>query len=347
MFKISKLLSLMLAPFMMYADDVDGGGGAAEVDRGDTLSAGAPDTAASDAAAADAAAEAEAIRAAAEAAGGTLAGGAEVDEVVEGETAEQTAARKATGKGMIPVERHSAILAKAREERDAAVAALAQQQKGREVAAVNADITKIEGDITTKETEYNEALVAGEVEKASKIMREIRAMERNMGDMKADMKAAIAESNAIERVRYDTVVERLEEAYPALNPDHDEYDKAQVGEVMELQRAYRVTGLTAAAALQKAVKLLMKPATAKQEDAATVTPRVDAAAVAAAKRTEEATKKALDANKRTPPDAAKVGLDSDKLGGGVLTADAVMKMDQGKFAKIDEETLSRLRGDTI
>lgn len=320
------------ARLMKPEDDGSAGGAAAVVDRGDTMSAGAPDTTAADAAAADAAKEAEAIRTAAEAGED---GKAKTDD--------------AGGKGsMIPLDRHKTMLDKVRNERDAAVAALSQQAKGREIGAVNAEITAIEASITAKEEAYNQALIDGEGTKASALMKEIRAAERSMGDMKTAMSVEIAESRAIERVRFDTTVSRLEGAYPMLNPDHESFDKDQVAEVMDLHAAYVSRGMTASAALQKAVKVTMgEPTTSKQEDAVTITPRVDATALADAKRTEAATAKALDAAKRTPPNAAKVGLDGDKLGGGQMTAEMAMKLGQDKFAKLDEDTLSRMRGDVL
>lgn len=348
-------LKQQVARLMDAADEGSAGGGA--VDRGDTLAAGAP--AVDDTAIAEVAAEAERIRAEAAAAAATKPGEADPNAPLEGESAEETAARVAAAgaddkKGkvaMIPVERHKVMLDKAREERDALAAQLAQQAKGREIVETNAEITKIETAITTKETEYNAALIAGEVEKAGKLMTEIRAMERGIGDLKADMRAQVAETRAVERVRYDTTVERLEAAYDQLNPEHESFDKAQVAEVMDLKAAYETRGMAPSAALQKAVKLIMGAETAKQKTAATTTARVSpedvAAAAAEAKRAEEATRKALDAANKTPPSAAKVGVDSDKLGGGQVTADMVMKMDQGKFAKLDEDTLARLRGDAI
>lgn len=331
---------------------------AAAVARGDTLLAGAP-AAVTDAAKADA--DAEAARILADAAKTAEGEGADPDAPKEGETAEQTAERvaAAAAKGgkaaMIPVERHKAMLDKAREERDALAAQLANQQKGATVVATNEKITAIETKVLAKEGEYNKALIDGEVEKATTLMREIRGMEREMGDLKGAMQAQAAETRAVEQVRYETAVERLEAAYPALNPDHESFDTAQVAEVMELQSAYKLTGMAPTAALQKAVKLIMGADTAAQKSAATVTPRVTAeeaaaataAAAAAAKRTEDATKKAIDAANRTPASAAKIGVDSDKLGGPKLTSDAVMKMSQAQFAKLDDATLASLRGDDV
>lgn len=333
---------LSRAVYMAPSDDqtagAGGAGGAAAVDRGDTLSAGAPDAEAAAQVAADAEAEAERIRA--EEAAKTAAG--EAGAAGEGEGAEG-------GKkpAMIPVERHKAVLDKTRAERDALAAELAQYQKGKQVEQVNADITKIEEQVTAKEAEYNKAMVDGDVEKATALMREIRTMERQMGDLKADMKAQAASVQAVESVRYNTAVERLEAAYPALNPDHESFDKDAVADVMDLKDTYQRRGMTPTDALQRAVAKLMKAETGKQEAATTVTPRVDAAAVAAAARKEAATGKAVEAATKTPPSTASIGMDSDKRGAGAIDAKEVMKMSQDQFRKLDEKTLAQLRGDEM
>lgn len=335
---------LSRAVFMAPLGDDQGvtagaGGAAAAVDRGDTLSAGAPVV--DDQAAKDAAAEAERIRAEEAAKAGAKEG--------EGEGEGEGEAAGADGKkpAMIPVERHKTMLDKLRAERDALAAQVAATQQGKVVAATNETITKIEERVIAKEAEYNKLLVEGEVEKATAVMREIRKMEGEMVDLKADLKAQASTAQAVESIRYDTAVERLEAAYPVLNPDHESFDKDQVSDIMDLKETYQRKGLGATAALQKAVAKLLGAATGKQETATTVTPRVDAAAVAAAERKEAATAKAVDAATKTPPSAAKVGADSDKHGGGAVTAEDVMKMGQDKFATLNEETLARLRGDIV
>jgi hypothetical protein len=310
-------------------------GSAAGADRGDTLAAGAPVV--DDQAAADAAAEAERIRAeeAAKAAGTTDDKDGAADDGADGK------------KAMIPLDRHKAVLDKTRAERDAMAAQLKAFQEGQAVVKTNTDITKLEEKVAAKEAEYNKALVDGEVDKATAIMREIRATEREIGDLKVEMRTQAATAQAIESVRYNTVVERLEAAYPQLNPDHESFDKEAVSDVMDLKDTYQRKGMTPSAALQKAVEKLMPAQTAKQEQATSVTPRVDKAAVTGAERKEAATAKAVDAATKTPPSAAKVGADSDRHGGGAVSAEDVMKMDQDKFAKLNEETLARLRGDVL
>jgi hypothetical protein len=48
-----------------------------------------------------------------------------------------------------------------------------------------------------------------------------------------------ARAIAVEQVRLDLMVERLEQEYPQINPDADEYDQDLVDEVMELRICLR------------------------------------------------------------------------------------------------------------
>ena len=113
----------------------------------------------------------------------------------------------------------------------------------------------------------------------------------------------------------------------------------------DLKATYERKGLTPTAALQKAVSRLVKAETVKQEEAAEVKPKVDAAAIAA-ERKKDAVAKALKATATTPPSTTKVGLDSDKAGGSP-DAKSVMKMSYKDFSALPEEALARMRGDEL
>ena len=116
---------------------------------------------------------------------------------------------------------------------------------------------------------------------------------------------------------------------------------------MELMQGYVATGkYNRADALQKAVKMLMPAVTTRQEKAVESDVRVDAAEVAKNARTLAARDKAASAAAQQPPDIAKVGVDSDKMGGKLDAAKAI-KLPQEQFAKLDEETLSKMRGDEL
>jgi hypothetical protein len=67
----------------------------------------------------------------------------------------------------------------------------------------------------------------------------------------------------------------------------------------------------------------------------------------AEERARKAREKAAEANRRQPAGTSGVGLDSDKAGKMSEMGIDVMRMSQDKFAKLDDETKARLRGDVI
>lgn len=321
------------------------------IDRGDDF---APkDDAADDAAAAATeaaqaaalAAETAAAEAAAKKDADKIAGKAEGDEDDKDGDKDEDKSKKPTAK-RIPLDRHEQLMAKQRETNAALAARLAQYEKGAKVADLNADLNAADTKIVDLEKQYAKLVADGEVEKAAAVMADIRRTEREMSTAQSDLKIAAAVAEATERVRYSTSLERIETAFPQLNPDHDEYDSELDTDVADLKATYERKGMTPAAALQKAVAKLVKPATVKQEAATTVTPKVDAAAVAA-ERKKDAVTKTLDATAKTPPNTSKVGMDSDRDGGGVKTAKDIIKMPFKDFASLGEDELSRARGDIL
>jgi hypothetical protein len=195
------------------------------------------------------------------------------------------------------------------------------------------------------EKQYNKLLADGEIDKAAELMSKIRRGEREIVELKADMKAQAAEIRAREAARYDIVLERIEEAYPQLNPDDDSFDKDLVQDVADLKEVYQKRGYAPSKALQLAVKKLLGSETRTQAVATEVTPRVSDKDVAT-ERKKAAVARNADAAKRTPPSTRDIGLDHDKAGGGLSPKD-VMNMSQEEFAKLTEEQLKKLRGDDV
>ena len=274
----------------------------------------------------------------------------EDDKVVKDEVKDEAKAEpKAEPKKdtRIPLARHEELLAKERERRAALETELANSRQGQRVATTNADISKAEEKLLTLEEEHAQLVTDGDAKKAAGKMTEIRKLERSIIESRAELNTQAAEARAYERVRYDMVCDRLEEAYPTLNEKHESFDAEKSAEVMELMQGYVATGkYNRADALQKAVKMLMPAVTTRQEKAVESDVRVDAAEVAKNARTLAARDKAASAAAQQPPDIAKVGVDSDKMGGKLDAAKAI-KLPQEQFAKLDEETLSKMRGDEL
>lgn len=324
--------------------------GGGPVDRGDDFTPTGPDAeepSPDDEAAADAALAAETAAAEAEAAKAKKEKPAVEPEADEGD--EDGDKDKPKAKKRIPLDRHEAILSKERDQRKALEAQLAQYQQGAKVADINVELTAAEEKIGKLESDYAKLLADGEVEKATKVMADIRRTEREISEAKADMKIAAATATAIETTRYRMSLERVEAAFPALNPDHEDFDAELLGDVADLKTTYERKGMTPTDALQKAVKKLLPTETVKQDDAVTVKPKVgaaDAAAAVAAERKKGAVAKTLEATSKQPASLAKAGMDSDKDGGSVSAKD-VLKMSFKDFSALDEQTLAKMRGDVL
>lgn len=344
--------------FNRYMAPTDGGegGGGGTVDRGDDWTptddaAGAKDDAKSGSDAKDD--------------GGAKDEGGEGEGEDEGEEGEGDAKDGKDGKdgkgdakdakdgkkdARLPLARHKEILAKERERREALEREVAALKTNQSVAKTNEDITAAETSVLAMEKEYLDLLAKGEVEKAAAKMAEIRRTERSIVQANAALETQAAEARAYERVKYDTTVERLESAYPQINPDHDDYDKDITTEVVALRDDFIASGrYSRAEALQKACKMLLKADTTRQKAATEVDVRVtkdDVAKAVKDERKKEAVTRNVAVSGKQPPNVANIGQDSDKSG-GVLKAEDVIRLDQKSFAKLADADLSRLRGDTL
>lgn len=249
----------------------------------------------------------------------------------------------------IPLARHKEILDRERNIRADLEKQVENLKRGAAVSVTNEEITKLEDKVTSMEAEYNKALADGEIDKATKLMGQIRAAERQIGDSRGEMRSQVAEARAYERVRYDNTVDRLEAAFPQLVEGNDDYDDEATKEVLELRDAYQLKGYAPADALQKAAKMVLGASTGRQQKAVDTDVRVDKADLAKAtaeERKKDAVARNLKVAGKAAPDLKNVGIDSDRAGGS-LTARDVSKMPQEAFAKLSEKDIARLRGDDL
>lgn len=334
--------------YMKPADDgTQGGGGGGAADRGDDFT-----PTGSDADKGTTTVElteedeelAEGLR------GGKDAKDDEVDDTEDEDDEEEEKKAKAKAKdSRIPLKRHKEILQREREQRQALEEQLAKFQTGQQVADTNKEIDAAEKKLDELESQYEELLADGKTADARQLRQQIRTMEREVAEHRANLNAQATTARAIEQVRYDTTVERLEAQFPQINPDHEDFDREKVAEVMELKMAFQAKGETPSKALQKAVKYVFPVSTAAQREATEVKARVnedDPKVAAAKKRVADAVKRNTDAAGKQPASTTKAGMDHDKAG-GKLTAEAVVKMTQDAFAKLSDEDLAALRGDDI
>ena len=271
---------------------------------------------------------------------------AAAEELEEGtEEAKKTGTPK-SGKGkFIPLDRHEKLLKKERARREELEAQLSQSRAGQQMAQANEDLSRVEDELVAMEAKYNDLLAEGDTQAAAQLMTQIRRKNAELSSITAAQRDAEVMARAVEKVRFDEALDRIEEAYPELDPESEDYDEDTYQDVYDLMMAGRQRGLSATKALQRAVARVMGAETTAQKRATTATPRVDENDVASRRR-GEAVRRNLDAARRTPPATHRISANNDAAG-GALTAKAVMSMSEDDFEKLSDKDLARLRGDVL
>ena len=240
----------------------------------------------------------------------------------------------------IPKARFDEALGKAKQREQALLEEIEKLKGGQQAAATTKAVSEMRGKIDELQDKYEDLILDGKKEEARKVRRQVDALRDELNEYQTSTKSEAARRAAIDEMSYNAQLAGYEAKYPALNPEHEDFDEDKTDEVATLLNAFVKAGQKRADALAKAIKYVMGNPPAKGDD------KDDAAKKAADARAAEARRKAAEANKQQPPNGKNVGLDSDKAGGGKGDVD-VMRLSQDKFAKLDEETLSKLRGDEI
>lgn len=257
---------------------------------------------------------------------------------------------------------------KAEAERTAA--AEARAKKAEEVAAQRAEaanVEKLTAELEKLDEELDKALADNNAAEKARLRKLIREKNDAITDARVEARSAYATALAVEQVRYDGAVDRMEAEYPFLAPGTDaepnpDYNAAIVKELVELKAAYEATGMASSAALIKATKTLapsLKEAKAalKKDDkggekdaekeaekkAAEAKAKIDAETTEA-KRKAEAVEKGLKAAEQQPKVKGDVGSGDKKVKGDLK---GVGKLSDRDFDKLDEDTLKAARGDIV
>lgn len=243
----------------------------------------------------------------------------------------------------IPKARFDEALGKAKQREQALLEEIEKLKGGQHASATAKAVRDMRDKIDELQDKYEDLILDGKKDEARKVRRQVDALREDLTEYQTNTKSEAARKAAIDEMSYNAQLAGYEAKYPALNPEHEDFDEDKTDEVATLLNAFVKAGQKRADALAKAVKYVLgaPPAAGKGGDDG------DKSKELADQRAAEARKKAADANKKQPPNAKDVGLDSDKAGGGKGGDVDVLRLSQDKFAKLDEETKAKLRGDTI
>ena len=241
----------------------------------------------------------------------------------------------------IPKSRFDEALGKAKQREQALLDEIEKLKGGQQASATAKAVKDMRTEIDKLQDKYEDLILDGKKDEARKVRRQVDVLRDELSEYQTNTKSEAARKAAIDEMSYNAQLAGYEAKYPALNPEHEDFDEDKTDEVATLLNAFVKAGQKRADALAKAVKYVLgaPPAAGEGGD--------DKAKELADQRAAEARKKAADANKKQPPDGKNVGLDSDKAGGGKGGDVDVLRLSQDKFAKLDEETKAKLRGDEI
>ena len=242
----------------------------------------------------------------------------------------------------IPKSRFDEALGKAKQREQALLDEIGKLKGGHQASATAKAVKDMRTEIDKLQDKYEDLILDGKKDEARKVRRQVEGLRDELSEYQTNTKSEAARKAAIDEMSYNAQLAGYEAKYPALNPEHEDFDEDKTDEVATLLNAFVKAGQKRADALAKAVKYVLgaPPAAGKGGDD-------DKAKELADQRAAEARKKAADANKKQPPNGKDVGLDSDKAGGGKGGDVDVLRLSQDKFAKLDEETKAKLRGDTV
>lgn len=241
----------------------------------------------------------------------------------------------------IPKQRYDEQVQREREQREAAERRAQQLEEQLQTQTTSQDLEAAKEKLREFIKQRNSFLADGELEKAAEIDEKIFDFQQRMADYQAEQKAMSAKELAKEEMRYDAVVAKLEVDFPQINPDHELYDASTVENIRAAMLGFQQSmNMRPSQALSRAVKLVLGDPAKPKEDT-----KDDSEAVALRRKQEAVERNAKIAGKQ-PASTADVGIDHDKVGGG-LTAANVMQMSYEEFSKLPETALAKMRGDLM
>ena len=174
----------------------------------------------------------------------------------------------------------------------------------------------------------------GNAKEAAKVQREIDAANREILRIEAEQISAKTTTQAAEDARYDALLDQLEADIEVINPQHEDFDPKAVKALEWYTAAFEKNGMKPSQALKHAAKMLFDFGAPKKAEPDA---KKDDKVTSIRRKTD--VNKALDTQKRQPPDAANRGVDKDETR---LDPDNIPDEDWDKLPKAKK---AAMRGD--
>jgi len=248
----------------------------------------------------------------------------------------------------IPKARFDEQIAKERTAREAAERRANELESSIIKANRDLDVEKAENDVADLRKQERKALLDGDEDKAAQLSTQADLLNRQIAIAQSQSMTAQAKEDALEDMRMELTIERMEEKYPQLRTGEEGYDQDLVDDILDKQDGLmRRERLSPSRALAKAVESVMK----RQEKAHDDTDKDERTGLAAAAAVTTDRKAAsvarnVDAATRQPSPLKDAGLDADKAG-QTKPIPSATTMSLEELMALPETTRAKMRGDMV
>lgn len=233
---------------------------------------------------------------------------------------------------------------KAKQQRDAAIERareleneLAKLRGGKSEADAASPTDKLNSELDELYEKVEDARADGDTKAAAALQRQIDGKNREIARIEAAELAAKTTQASTVSARFDALLDVAETLVPELSVGADTYDEEAVREIQFQVEAYSRMGMPVDKALVKAVKVLHGVDLGAKRASKTE----DAVETAKAPKKKVDVAKALDTQRRQPPDASARGVNRDS------SRIRYSELSEEDFDKLPESVKSRERGDTL
>lgn len=246
---------------------------------------------------------------------------------------------KRKDKRMIPKDRYDRATNRLQRENEELRKQLAQKTRQDQRVSESEQVTDLETKLEKAEADYAKAMADNDHETATKLMREMRQLDRQIVNITTTQEAEKRVTTRLAAEALDRRIAEIEKEYPEVNPDSEDYDEAATKKILRIQRGLVKEGENPVEAMNEAVALVLgtpESRQKKQED------EPDPAAGLRQERRKEATKKGNEAREKQP-EKPNLGVDSDKRGAG--RPGGAKGLSYADLDKLSAEQLAQMRGD--
>lgn len=242
----------------------------------------------------------------------------------------------------IPKTRFDDAVGKERSRAEAAERRLAEIEQQQASLNRSVDIDKAAQDVAELRKMERAALLDGNEEKAASLSAQADLLNRRIAIAEAGHMSSQDKAQALEDMRMELTIERMEEKYPVLNSESEAFDQDIVDDILDKQQGImQRERLSPSKALAKAVESIMRRATPEAGEKTGLS-----AAQGGVDRKAAAVAKNVSAAKAQPGSLKNAGIDSDKAGNNAPTPDAA-DMTYEEFNALPESTRAKMRGDFV